>query len=609
MIATTISGVNCWLLPYEPNDGAEIKVDIAVPVDEHRGLTGRSTRRPTAILPRYELSWSSFLEQTDYATLRAASLASQDEPILVPLWPHLFVPGAESPTMTGGLMIAFKWDWSAWAINPGSYAGYDAVAPLLYGRFKQPPRLASQSGTLVVAQFDFEEDGPAAYAVTPVTGILAADTLGTSGGNQFPNFPFLPDWSDTPPQPGIGVYDVERTATGPGRMKATVFYPQTPEQVITADFTGLSKIESAQFIAWWIRRGGASGAHFVSLESFGITSGGTILARHTNETLSISYAGIQAQAEFSWREVAAEYAPPSGETLGTTLGALPAPAWFFQLDLDYNGAIKSWYLTDWESGAVANGQTWAYNACDFDKLTQSIDLEDDSCSVNFRYFAGGPWDNWLPGNLAARGFVTIFRAEANLNGSFSNFRQVWKGELSTPEIDGPMVKQTALGANALFARNCPRQVMSTSCGTMLYRPRCGLALSDWTFNAVITAVAGNIVTVGTITRANGGALPGGFGATDWFALGFMGWPVDGLPMREGILSSTEISAGVIILTLDRACTLGVGAAVTVVPGCDRIKSSGCAKFSNGDNYRGFAQMPAISPNFVIPQQNANSAKK
>jgi hypothetical protein len=80
-------------------------------------------------------------------------------------------------------------------------------------------------------------------------------------------------------------------------------------------------------------------------------------------------------------------------------------------------------------------------------------------------------------------------------------------------------------------------------------------------------------------------------------------------MREGILSSTEISAGVIILTLDRACTLGVGAAVTVVPGCDRIKSSGCAKFSNGDNYRGFAQMPAISPNFVIPQQNANSAKK
>jgi hypothetical protein len=229
--------------------------------------------------------------------------------------------------------------------------------------------------------------------------------------------------------------------------------------------------------------------------------------------------------------------------------------------------------------------------------------------VNFRYFAGGPWDNWLPGNLAARGFVTIFRADANVDGTFSNFHQVWKGELSTPQMDGPMVKQAALGANALFARNCPRQLMSTSCGTMLFRARCGLALSDWTFNAVITAVAGNIVTVGTIARANSGSLPGGFGGQDWFALGWLGWVVNGLPYREGIVSSAVISGGSIVLTLDRACSLSVGAAVTVVPGCDRIRTSGCAKFSNQANFRGFDQMPAVSPNFIIPQQSSNPAKK
>lgn len=182
-------------------------------------------------------------------------------------------------------------------------------------------------------------------------------------------------------------------------------------------------------------------------------------------------------------------------------------------------------------------------ACDFDKLIQSDDNEDDSCTVSFRYFAGGPWDNWLPGNLAARGYLTIFRADVDGAGAFSNFRQVWKGELKTPQLDGPSVRQRALGANALFARPAPRQVMSKTCGTMLFKPRCGLVLGDWIFNAVITAVAGNVVTIGTITRAIGGGLPAGFGAADWFALGWMGWTVGGLPLREGVLTSTAIDGG------------------------------------------------------------------
>jgi len=612
MIATTVSGVNCWLLPYEPNIGAAIKVEISLPMDEHRGLTGRSTRRQTALLPRYELSWSSLLELTDFVALRDASLASLDEPILVPLWPHLFAPGEESPTMTGGLMIAFKWDWSAWAINPGSYDGYDAIAPLLYGRFKQPPRLASQCGNLIQAQFDFTEDGPAAYAVLPATGILAADTTSSIGGNSFPNFPFLPDW-ETVPQPGVGVYDVERNEAGPGRMKATVFYPQVPERVPTASFTGLSKTEAAQIIAWWIRRGGQAGAHLVSLESFGIQSGGTILARHTNQTLALSYAGIVAQVDISWREVAPEAAVPAGETLGSTLGALPPAAWFFQIDLDYHGAIQTTYLTDWESGAVANGQTWVYNPCDFDKLIQSIDLEDDNCTFRLRWWAGCPWENWMPGELCARGFLTISRCDISALGDMVNFRQIWRGELSTPTLEGPDLSVTVLGANALFSRRAPRQVMSTTCGTNLFSARCAIALTDWMVSGPITDIAGQVVTVGPVDRVGG--LPNNYWGANNYALGYAQWTDEGgSPRRSEILASVSLTQEypanrMITLTLARPLGAAIGDTISLVPGCDRQGATCINVFRNHDHFRGFEFMPAISPSFIIPQKNVTSAKK
>ena len=606
MISTTVGGTPCWLLPYDPNTGSSARLDVDFPVDVQRSLAGRSSRRPQGNTPRFALSWSSLMDQTQFAALRDATLASQDEPILVPLWPHLFYPNkGETATITGGLIVAWVDGWTSWAINPGSYASYTYAAPLIWGRFKQPPRLASSSGALVEAQFAVLEDAPVSYALAPAGGILVADTTSTStGGITYPNFPFLPDWSSAP-DPGVAAYDVDRQAIGPGRIKATVYYPQSAERVFSVNFTGFGRTEAAQFIAWWIRRQGQSAAHFVPLGSFGVINGNTVLARHTGDTLTLQYTGWNATVKLSWREVVPEAAPTTDETIGTTLGQLPAGAWCFQIDLDYNGALQSWYLTNWEAGLVAGGYTWTYNACDFDKLIQSIDLEDDSCSVKFRYFIGGPWDNWLPGNLAARGYLTISRADVSTSGTVSNFKQVWKGELITPNIDGPIVNQRAIGANAIFGRRAPRQLMSTTCGTMVFRPRCGLALASWTFAGTIVSVSGNVVTIGSF----GGGLPSGFGAQDWFALGWMGWTASGLPLRSGILGNTPISGGQVAVTLDRPCTLSGGASVTLVPGCNRIYADGCAKFSNQANFRGFPFMPAVSPNFIIPQRNVTPAKK
>ena len=151
--------------------------------------------------------------------------------------------------------------------------------------------------------------------------------------------------------------------------------------------------------------------------------------------------------------------------------------------------------------------------------------------------------------------------------------------------------------------------MSTTCGTYLFKTRCGLALADWTFNAVVVSVASNVVVIGTITRAIGGAMPAGFAALDWFALGWLGWLSGGNPLRDSVLTSTAISSGQVTLTLARAIVLTVGQAVTVAPGCDRLGQTCRTKFANYDNFRGFEWMPSVSPSFKIPQSTAGGGKK
>ena len=680
MIALTFNSQSCWLIPYAPNTDDPVRLGVKLPVDTQRGLTGRSSRRPQDLALRCSLEWTAAMKAADFVALRNATQQAQDEIILVPVWPFQ-QPAATALPIGSGLVVAWTAGWGSYAVNPGSLAGYDFHAPLLYGRLVSPPSMAGKNGELVTADFNFEEDSPAAYALQPAA--TSDTTFQTASGFAAAVFPWIPEGS-TPPTPGTAVTEVERTEVGPGRQKSTAFYPQTPERTLQASFKFKSGAEAAGLLGWWQRRAGQADPHWVAesqaigrlaanaaagagalvftapptlgsnttLALFDVRSlelaratglaGNTLnlastlaagwgastttvalamLARHVSDELVLEFrrAGSDwvAESTLAWREVAAEYTPPSGETRGLTLGRLPG-AWFgFQIDLDYNGVSQTWRLTNYGSGATLGGFTWTYNACDFDKLVASLDLQDDSCTFTARWFAGGPWENWLPGQLAARGYLTIYRADFAPDGTFSNLRALWKGELGTPTRDGPAISQKVIGANALFARRAPRQLMSPTCGTNLFRPRCGLALSDWTFNGTISACSGASVTIADITRANGAGLPTGFAAADWFALGWLGWMglaattgVTNLPLRAGVVTSAAIDGtGHVVCTLDRAPGLSVGRVVTLVPGCDRQLTTCSAKFANLANNRGFPFMPAVAPNFVIPQRKSTPAKK
>ena len=681
MLAVTVLGTNGWLIPYGPNtDGDPVHVSASVQVDSKRGLTGRTTRRPQALLLRYQASWISAMYPADFNAARIATMAAQDEPIFIPFWPAAQPVGA-APRFTAGAAVYWTANWAAWAVNPASTVGYTYYAPLLQGRLTQAPRQTGKTSTIVLAEWTFKEDGPSSMALQPAA--VADTTFVTPAGVFAAIFPWVPEGTE-PPKPSFASVNVERQAIGPGRQQTTVFYPQNPEQgsQILCKFT--SAAAAFQLLSWWQRRGGGADSFWLASSQklgdlsadlaaggesltftqpftaatpaallglgtavavFGpdapmemlrvnaITGAGytlntstplannhlaawtivtpALLVTHADQELAMEFrrAGSDwlATATLSFREVAAEYAPPADETIGSTIGRMPGVAWFFQIDMDYNGAISSTYLTNWESGIVADGIAWTYNDCSFDKLVASIDLEDDGTTFSMQWYDGSPIANWLPGALAARGFLTIYRADVSAAGVISHFGQIWKGEMSTPTLDGPLVKQKVLGANAIFSRRAPRQLMSPSCGTNLFKPRCGVSQANYTATAVVVSVAGNVLTLGTF--GGPGAAQTGFGGVNWFALGWVGWTTAGLPFRGGCLTSTALAGGQIQLTLDTPIPLAAGAAVTAVPGCDRTRATCIAKFNNLARNRGFPDMPAVDPGFIIPQTSNNPAKK
>lgn len=339
-----------------------------------------------------------------------------------------------------------------------------------------------------------------------------------------------------------------------------------------------------------------------------------LLACHTDEELTLDFhrAGDDwiVTTTLAFREVVPEYAATDGEVRGTTLGRVPAEAWLFQIDLDYAGAVQSWYLTSWESGATTpDTQAWEYHPCEVDRIIRSIDLEDDSCTFRVRWWAGCPWENWRPGKLAATGTFTAYRAAVALDGTLGVQQLVLSGKLGAPQRDGAILIVKVLGANALFASRAPHAQMTPTCWKRLYGAKCRLDIANWKFDATVGAISGQSVTVNTISRSAGGGLPAGFGSAAWFWLGYLEW-VDGSghPQRAEVLDSTAISGGEITLTLGRSLGFGVGAEVVLVPGCDKTYDTCVARFANGANGP-WHDMPAVSPSFKVPNSTATPAKK
>jgi hypothetical protein len=696
MFSVTALGSSAWLVPYGTNTDDPVTVKARVEIDTQRSPTGRGSRRPQAYRLQCSMTWSVKMRIADYMRARAAAKAAQDEIVLVPFWPAArstaqaaaitsgvtvawtrnWATYAINPVSLTGYDFFAPCLWGRLTQPPRLVARNSEHVLAEWSLDEDSPATAA---LIPPVEVDLTFPTPDGYyaAIFPFRPDPAADNQLTLpaydvdrqklGHGRQQSTVFYPQTPEDALQPtcklrssaeacsllgwwfrragGADCFWVPGTQaigqlSGDLAAGATSLPTVAPLSVIAGDTLALlttgqaaELVRVASLVAGVPHFSATAAAH---AKNWTILAP-AILARHTDEELTIDFrrAGDDwiADAQLAFREVAAEYAATDGETRGTTIGRLPARAWLARIDLDYAGAVQSLFLTDWETGGTdGNGQVWAYRDAGFDKLVQSIDLEDDTLTFSIRWSAGCFLENWQPGMLAATGKLTILWAPVSSAGVIGVPVAIWSGSISTPEREGPMYQVKVLGANALFSKKGPHQTMIKSCYKRFCGARCGLSIDDWKFNAVVVAIGDHTLTIGTISRANSGALPAGFGFVDWFAPGWVQW-TDGAghPLRADVLGSTALASGEIVLTVSRQLGWALGNAVVAAPVCDKKfwtcldynatrtywpgamaaeTSMLCrGKFNNYNEFGGFYAMPAVSPNFVIPERAASPAKK
>lgn len=592
-----------------------------------------------------------------------------DVPFVVPFWPAVMngALAAGADLGSAGLWVGWNEDGTGWTVtdDPNDLADLDHAAPGLWGRLEVQPEAVDTE--VVRARFRFEEDGPSTYALDPAS-VTWLEGPALSDGHRPKLFPFAVEW-DRAPSTGNAEVEVDRQPLGPGRELASSYFPQNAERTVAASISLLGDSDLARFLRWWGDRRGDVESHYVNtlsacgelaedavagatsispvdasrlgtngvlvLASWAIeewvrvteySGGGAtlsaplaadwpaastflqlgMLARHARNEVEIVWEqpGV-ASARVAWRECRAELVAGSGETRGTTLGALVDTAWLYELSIVRAGTVSEVRrLTSWDRNLSADGHTWAEWMVEHSEIRQSMALDRDEVTLRLRYL--DPLQVFLPGRLGAVVRVAIFRCAVS-GSTGSSVVQLYGGEARRFQADGPFCSISFAGANSLFDRRVPRFLMQRGCNYRVFDARCGLVLADWDLTAQVYAVSGSTVTLESFSPS--GSVPVGWGGAHWFALGYV---QRASGQRILILdSAAKDGSGRVLLTLlaAPAVPLAVAEAVTVVAGCDGDVATCAAKFANQARHGGFPWLPDKEPAFQPLRRDEGAGKK
>lgn len=170
MISTTFDGKSVLLIEDAPDWESKVSTTFEAVTQFEESLSGRESRRPHANTIRMRLQQAYTLEGATAFKWADMLREYQVQPVLVPLFQSSVVWSARaSAPITGGLKVAYKSDWSQWALyttsEPGWVLSTDYVAPVVWGRLDTPEvRWLNDK----VAKFDLDllENGAEAYAIT-----------------------------------------------------------------------------------------------------------------------------------------------------------------------------------------------------------------------------------------------------------------------------------------------------------------------------------------------------------------------------------------------------------------------------------------------------------
>lgn len=400
MIQTVFNGAATFVVNDPPTLTKGYQAEFSCVVDEQSSLTKRETRRSYSETLRVAVKCASVVSNANLRTLLGQLRQLKAQQVLIPFWPAVsFWSSRASMKITGGLLVAFKRDWSQYEIyeagsEPGWPSDRDLVAPAMIGYLeKNEPRF--QNGSQALWQIVFDEsdrsdyalqfsptawgDGPkpAGYVDAPKMFPYRQDFRSSTDGFRFDmardNFGFNRDRSGTVyPHEVYRAQSAQFTLSGSARIADFIsFFQQNAAQGFP--FWIPSSLESARLAAPagigataltvtgsealqvndWVCVFTAAGPSFAQIQTivgdtvnlvapFGVAlgSGAQIfalnLAEFSGVKLTVKWLSPElAIASFSWTEVRAETLIPGGETVGLTIGRLKRRIILFHFFRDY----------------------------------------------------------------------------------------------------------------------------------------------------------------------------------------------------------------------------------------------------------------------------------
>lgn len=400
MIELTFNATDVLLLNDVPTFRREYSAEFDSPTDLQRSLNNIETRRPYAATTRVGVKQTIVFSG---ASLRSAQLLFRGlkaQPVLLPFWPAVafWSTRAASP-IKGGLMLAYKPDWSQYSVyeygsEPLWPSATDLVVPVLWGFIKKTDFTFLNVDTAILP-VDFTEASQASYALTFTTSAFTAGPSIAGYASAPTLIPIKPDYRQ---MSDSLVVSVERKVTGFAREQTPTYYGEDPWRTQNGSFTVSGAANISQFVGWFAGTS-SQGASFwaASSEAIGYlganaTSGATALTwtdanveagdyvctfkpdgslifaqiqsvvgttitlvaafgyalpkgqpfyalnlvRQDKPKLSVRWLSpTLAKFTLSWSEARPEYSIPSGETLGVTIGQLPTRVILFQFIRDY----------------------------------------------------------------------------------------------------------------------------------------------------------------------------------------------------------------------------------------------------------------------------------
>lgn len=344
-----------------------------------------------------------------------------------------------------------------------------------------------------------------------------------------------------------------------------------------------------------------------------------MLARLARPQVRLSFRSPDvAEARFQWREVPAEVEPDAGETRGSTIGALPAVAYLYKFTFDRAGAEDVLRLTSYETALTAGAVEWTPHEIEHGETRRNARMDRDDMSLSLRQHTDLS-TLFLPGRHDARLVLSVSRCTVNPDaGTGSSVAEIYAGECTKADLDGPFMRLSFAGASAMFARKCPRLLMQPGCNHAVYGVGCGLDVGDWAFSGTVYSVSGNTVILEDFAYP-GGVFPDSWGGADYWALGY----VQTTTKRRFVVASSTAKdfAGRVVFTLvsPPSVVIEVGDTLVAVPGCDgrpetckayHATNNPGGKFDNFDRFLGFPRVPAKNPSFSpLKRSDSSNGKK